>query len=170
MTAAMPAALGLFALLALSGCSDQATAPAPPPGDGLQTAAVTATAAPVRGVEIRRLALGSKKFILDGTPVSYTVTVRNPGAAIPEVFLQGMVLQAGADRGAGGLNANCGAGDAVLPSGTCSMDWTAVANNDLPGTGTLVPGPAEFVLTLSQGFTTPVVLDEERVRIMLVAP
>ena len=171
MTASLPVrALGMFAVAALAGCSDSTTAPPVGPGDGPQPASLTAAAAPVRTVEIRRLALSSKKFILDGTPIAYKVTIRNPGPDLSEVFLQGMVLQGDADRGAGGLNANCGAGDAVLPSGTCSMEWTATANNDLPGFGTLVPGPAEFVLTLSQGYATPAVLDEVQARIVLVAP
>jgi hypothetical protein len=163
-------ALPFLALTALAGCGDHITAPAPAADDGLNPAAVTAAAAPVRSVEIRKLSMGSKKLIFDGTPVSYTVTVRNPGPDLSEVFLQAMVLQGGAYRGAGGVNANCGAGDAVLPSGTCSIEWTAGADNGNPGDGTLVPGPAEFVLTLSQGFTTPVVLDEVRARIVLVAP
>ena len=171
MSTSLPVrALGLLALTALAGCSDHTTAPAASADAGLRPAAVTAAAAPVRSVEIRKLSLGSKKLIFDGTPVSYTVTVRNPGPDLPEVFLQAMVLQGGAYRGAGGLNANCGGGDAVLPSGTCTMEWTAAADNANPGDGTLVPGPADFVLTLYQGFSAPVALDEVGVRIVLVAP
>jgi hypothetical protein len=171
MTAVLPVrTLALLALTALAGCGDHITAPAPAADDGLNPAAVTAAAAPVRSVEIRKLSMGSKKLTLDGTAVPYTVTLRNPGAELQEVFLQGMVLQAGADRGAGGVYVLCGAAPGVLPSGTCSMEWTASVDNNLPGTGTLVPGPAEFVLTLWQGNETTVALDEVRVRIMLVAP
>jgi hypothetical protein len=171
MTAVLPVrVLGLLALTALAGCSDHTTAPVPPADEGLQPAAVTAAAAPVRSVEIRRLSLGSKKLRLDGTAVPYTVTLRNPGAELQNVFLQGMVLQGGADRGAGGVYVLCGADFGVLPSGTCSLDWSASVDNNLPGTGTLVPGPAEFALTLWQGNETSVALDEVRVRITLVAP
>ena len=171
MTAVLPVrAIGVFALAALAGCSDHTTAPVPVNDDGLQPAAVTAAAAPVRPVEIRKLSMSSKKMSLDGTGVPYTVTLRNPGAELQEVFLQGIVLQEGADRGAGGIYVLCGADFGVLPSGTCAVEWTAGVSNDLPGTGTLVPGPAEFVLTLFQGNAATVALDEVRVKITLVAP
>ena len=171
MTAVLPVrTLGVLAFAALAGCSDHTTGPVPAADDGLQPAAVTAAAAPVRSVEIRKLTMSSKRLRLDGTSVSYTATLRNPDAELQNVFLQGMVLQGGADRGAGGVYVLCGAGVGVLPSGTCAVDWTASVDNSLPGTGTLVPGPAEFVLTLWQGNETSVALDEVRVRITLVAP
>lgn len=133
--------------------------------------AVEPAAAGTRTATIRRLVLSSKTIILDATPVPYAVTIRNPNRTeMTEVFLQGEIVQAGGYRGAGGFNVDCGAGQAVLPAGTCTLDFTVGTSNGSAGEGTLVPGPAEFVLTLYQGFATPVPQDVQRVRVTLVNP
>ena len=58
---------------------------------------------------------------------------------------------------------------------TMSEVWYQVmieqgANNELPGDGTLVPGPANLVLRLSRGFEAPVLQDVVTMRVVLVAP
>ncbi len=164
---------GRFGLIGLALLVTAACAEPTGPGtrDEALAFAVEPTAAGARTAAIRRLSLSSRTVILDATPVPYTVTMRNPTLiAMPEMFLQGEIVQAGGYRGAGGINVECGAGQGILPAGTCTMEWTVATSNESGGEGTLVPGSAEFVLTLYQGFSNPVAQDVARARVTLVAP
>ena len=121
--------------------------------------------------QVRKLQLSSRTLVLDGTPVPYVVRLLNPtNETMSEVWYQVMIEQGANNRGGGGSNANCTTTSAELPPGTCDMEFGTSANNELPGDGTLVPGPANLVLTLHRGFAAPVVQDVETVRVVLVAP
>lgn len=148
---------------------------AEPTGPGAPSQTIAAALEPAavgpRAASIRRLSLESKTIVLDGTAVPYTVTLRNPNRTeMIETFLQAEVVQGSSYRGAAGANVDCGAGQAVLPAGTCTMSWLVATSNGAAGEGTLVPGPAELVLTLWQGFSTPVAQDVVRVRVTLENP
>lgn len=120
---------------------------------------------------VRKLQLSSRNLILDGTPVPYVVKLHNPtNETMSEVWYQVIIEQGANYRGGGGSNANCTTVSADLPPGTCTMDFTTSVNNELPGEGTMVPGPANLVLTLSRGFEAPVVQDVVTLRVVLVAP
>lgn len=157
-----------LAILGVIACADP-TGPGAPAGT-IATAIEPAAVGP-RTASSRRLSLESKTIVLDGTAVPYTVTLRDPNRIeMVETFLQAEVVQGSSYRGAAGANVDCGAGQGVLPAGTCTMSWLVATSNGAAGEGTLVPGPAELVLTLWQGFTVPVAQDVVRVRVTLVNP
>jgi hypothetical protein len=157
-----------LAVLASVACAEP-TSPGAPAQD--IAAAVEPAAVGPRTASIRRLSLDSKTIILDATPVPYTVTLRNPNRTeMTETFLQAEVIQGSSYRGAGGINVECGAGDAVLPAGNCTMEWLVATSHEGGGEGTMVPGPAELVVTLYQGFLNPVAQDAIRIRVTLANP
>jgi hypothetical protein len=107
---------------------------------------------------------------IGGPSVNYGFTATNPTAEpIDNILFQGLVLQAGVEQPAGGLIANCPTADGILPPGTCTMSFTALAANGA-GIGTLQPGAAEFVLILydTSGFP-PTELHRVTVPITLVS-
>ena len=120
---------------------------------------------------ITELALDALTLAIGGAGVPYVVTISNPGPQLNEVFIQGEMLQNGNVAGAAGSNLRCPptSANAVLPVGTCTMAWTAVASNQSYDPAPLVPGAATFRLTLYQGFDSPVVLDTRSVAVTLVA-
>ena len=97
-------------------------------------------------VSLENLVLQSTVLTLGVSGIDYTVDIVNTGKQREGVFIQGEVSQGSALRGAGGSDVLCGAGQAVLPRGTCSMLFTAYTSNSAGGTGILVPGPATFIL------------------------
>ena len=71
-------------------------------------------------------------------------------------------------RGAGGFSAQCPAAAGFLPPGTCTMALTVTASNTAGGTGTLVEGPAHFVLRLLRADgVTETELDRKTVEVFL---
>ena len=121
--------------------------------------------------QVRKLQLSSRTLILDGTGVPYVVKLFNPtNQTMSEVWYQVIIEQGANYRGGGGSNANCTAVSADLPPGTCTMDFGTSVNNELPGDGTMVPGPANLVLTLHRGYEAPVVQDVVTLREVLAAP
>jgi len=110
-----------------------------------------------------------------GISVDYTVQLQNPGLPLSDILLQGEINQGAVTHGAGGFSINCGSGLGVLPTtgtGTCSLQFTAIASNTAGGGGTLVPGPANFVLRM---YRAPVggpltELDSKTVAVTLVSP
>ncbi len=97
-------------------------------------------------VSLQNLVLQGTVLTLGVSGIDYTVDIVNTGKQREGVFIQGEVSQGSALRGAGGSNLLCGAGDAVLPRGTCHMSFIVFTSNTAGGTGTLVPGPATFIL------------------------
>jgi len=127
----------------------------------------TFTATGVPGVQLVSVLLNSTTLIIGGPNVSYTATVINgTGTTLSSVVLQGFVDQGGTSRAAGGVVALCGAGDGVLPPGTCSFTFSTLASNTTAGTGLLLPGAATARFQLLQGNT---VLDTFTVPVTLVA-
>ena len=166
-----PRCVALMSSLAVIACSGESVPTAPVDAGSARFAEVAPFARPEPLAQVRKLQLASRSLVLDGTPVPYTLKLRNAsGASMQEVWYQIIIEQGENYRGGGGSNAICGGASAELPVGTCEMDATTSVDNSLPGEGTMVPGPAEVVLTLSRGFTTPEVQDVARVRVTLVAP
>ena len=120
---------------------------------------------------ITSLELDSPILAIGGAGVPYDVIISNPGSQLNEVFIQGEMLQNDNLAGAAGSNVLCPptSANAVLPVGTCMMEWIAVASNQSYGPAPLVPGAATFRLTLYQGFESPVVLDTRSIAVTLVA-
>lgn len=157
--------------LAAIACSAE-SGPTGPDGS-LAPQLVQAQAAPSKSVlaQVRKLQLSSRSMVLDGTSVPYVVKLFNPtNETMSEVWYQVIIEQGANYRGGGGSNANCTDVSADLPPGTCTMDFSTLVNNELPGEGTMVPGPANLVLTLSRGFEPSVVQDVVTLRVVLVAP
>ena len=129
---------------------------------------VTLVAGPV---EITNLTLSTTTLAIGGANVPYNVTISNPNSQLSEVFIQGEMIQNGNVAGAGGSDVLCppSSADAVLPTGACTMAFTAAASNQSYNPAPLMPGTATFKLTLYRGFTSPVVLDTKSVDVTLVA-
>jgi len=119
---------------------------------------------------ISALTLSSSTLPIDGPSVTWTATLENPSNAIQNAGLDGTIVQGATRRSAGGLTITCKSSFGVLQPGTCTVSWTAIANNGSGGTGTLVPGPATLELQLfyrtSSGFVT---LDTRTVAVTLVS-
>src|SRR3989449_1870569 len=115
------------------------------------------TAAGIAGIDLVSVVLGSTTLVIDGVGVAvpYTATVVNgTDQTLSSVVLQGWIDQGGASRAAGGLVVVCGAGDGVLPPGTCIFVFPGVASNARGGRGRLVGGPATARFQLLQGGET----------------
>jgi hypothetical protein len=161
----------VFSALAAIACTGESIPTGPDGSSTPQFAEAQVAASKSTLAQVRKLQLSSRSIILDGTAVPYTVKLFNPTSeTMSEVWYQVIIEQGANYRGGGGSNANCTTVSADLPPGTCTMDFGTSANNELPGEGTLVPGPADLVLTLHRGYATPVVQDVETVRVILVAP
>ncbi|HET7372838.1 MAG TPA: hypothetical protein VFJ20_05610, partial [Gemmatimonadaceae bacterium] len=134
------------------------------------TKSVPITIAP-NALSITSLQLESTTITI-GSQVNYTVTVYNPtNTNLSTVLVQGEMIQGSTDRGAGGTNVVCGAGSGVLPPGSCTFQFIALASNTAGGTGTLVPGDATFRLTLYvYDGTTTTAYDVKNVAVTLVSP
>jgi hypothetical protein len=99
---------------------------------------------------ITTLTLTPTTLVIGGAPANYTATLNNPGPALSGVLLQGIMVQGTTRRAAGGLSVTCGGGIGVLPTGSCTINFSAVASNTTGGSGTLVPGAGVFELSLIQ--------------------
>lgn len=113
----------------------------------------------------------TSELIIDGPNVTYLAELSNPtGTALGEAFVQGLIEQGDQSFGAGGVNVLCAPdfADAVLPTGTCEVEWSARAVRDASGNGP-APGPAQFVLILYQGFGPTVELDRFSVPVTIAA-
>lgn len=126
------------------------------------------TVVPV-GVDLVSVALSSTTLTIGGPNIPYEATVANgTGGTLSDVFIQAYVEQGEASRAAGGVVVLCGAGNGVLPPGTCSFSFTTIASNATAGTGTLVPGSATVRFELRQG--TETVHDVLTIPVTLVSP
>ncbi len=115
-------------------------------GTVLETKTVAVTLAP-NTPGIAALSPSSQTVFL-GSSITYTATLRNPGASLSNVVLQGWINQGTARRAAGGSMVMCGAGVGVLPNGSFNVSGSIVASNTTGGAGTLVDGAATFELQL----------------------
>jgi hypothetical protein len=147
------ATLGLLlAGLAFGACTDQSQPTAVP--DGVD-AAVSAAASPnSQKVSVKKMQLSVNTLRIDGPSVSGDVTIGNTGLAIPSgVVVRAEIIQGATSRRALNTPTQCSPapGDAgKLPTGTCEMTFNASASNSAPGTGSLAPGSATFVLHVIQ--------------------
>jgi hypothetical protein len=98
---------------------------------------------------IQSLTLSAGPITIDGPSVSYSAAVKNPGASVSNVVLQGFMSQGTTQHAAGGFSVDCGAGIGVLPTGVFTQAGSlGASSNPISGSGTFVPGPATFLLQL----------------------
>jgi hypothetical protein len=123
---------------------------------------------------IASLVLESTSILIGGER-NYTAQIQNPGFPMSDVFVQGLMLQDSESgevmKGAGGTSLLCGGAVGDLPTGTCTIQFTAAASSDAQG-GALQPGLARFVLYLykSNGIdVAPTELDVKTVEVTLVS-
>lgn len=129
----------------------------------------TLTVAPAGPPFIASVVLNPTTLVIGGPDATSTVTLQNPGSSVENITLQGSIVQGATTRSAGSAAAFCGSGTGILPNGTCTMTFGALAFNGLPGTGTLVPGDASYVLNLRQRVPPFTVMDSETIPITLTA-
>jgi hypothetical protein len=89
-----------------------------------------------------------------GSAPSYAATLRNPGAPLSNVILQGWINQGTVRNAAGGTMVFI-TGQAVgaLPSGMFNVAGSISVSNTSAGSGTLVAGPATFELQMTMNGT-----------------
>lgn len=124
---------------------------------------------------ISSLVLASTSIVI-GSQTDYTAQIQNYGFPLTDVFIQGEMVQETESgtvvKGAGGTVLTCGSSLGALPTGTCTMQFTAAALGDAQG-GAFVPGLAHFVLHLYQSNgidVEPTELDVKNVEVTLVSP
>ena len=122
----------LVALIAVQACSADSTSIAPP-------------------VQIPSLVLSRTQLAIEGDSIRYTATVDNPGSTRSTVSFSGFFVQGTTRREAGTVSVSCGFSPGVLGKGNCTISGSAVASNASGGSGTLVPGDANFELDLKEG-------------------
>lgn len=111
--------------------------------------------------------LSSTSLQIGGPNVPYSATIVNTGSLLSTMGIQGWMVQGNTRRAANGVVLLCpGAAQGELPFGTCTVNWTAGTSNSAAGVGTLVPGPATFVLDLQQG-TAQTVVNSKSVPVLL---
>ena len=86
--------------------------------------------------------------LIEGESVAYTTTLKNVGASMSGLALQGTIVQGSAHRFAGGGALSCTTTSGVLPNGTCTFAGQLTATNNTAGDGTLVTGSATFQVQL----------------------
>lgn len=119
-------------------------------------------------VDLVSVDLTSTDLTIEGVSTPYTVSIDNgTGSSLSDVGIQTWIDQGTASRAAGGVVALCGAGNGVLPRGTCRFGFSLNASNNNDGTGTLDPGSATARFQLLQGST---VLDTFTITVTLAAP
>ena len=98
---------------------------------------------------IQSLTPDTTPVTIDGPFISYSAVVKNPGASVANVVLQGSLSQGTTQHAAGGATIDCGAGSGVLPTGIFTVGGSlGASSNPNSGSGTFVPGPATFLLQL----------------------
>ena len=118
---------------------------------------------------ISAVTLSSSTVVLNGPFVPYTATFKDPGPGLPNVDIQGLIVQGTSQRDAGRAPVDCGIGVGALPTGTCTFSFQLTASNSNGlRHGTLVLGPATFVLQLRNALTGAV-FDTKTVGITLVS-
>jgi len=118
-------------------------------GTLLQTVTTTLTISHSGGcLRPERAALSPTTLEIGGLEGTATVTVENDNMApVSDLVVQGWIVQGTARRAAGN------SAPFTCASGSCVQQFNFVANNDFPGTGTLVCGSATAEFDLMQGDT-----------------
>ncbi|HEX6049932.1 MAG TPA: hypothetical protein VFZ21_11715 [Gemmatimonadaceae bacterium] len=154
MQARHRSALLLFlAGLAAGACTEQTLPTAIPDG---ASAAVAAAAGPnSQKVKVKMMQLSSNTLRIEGPSVGGQVSIGNSGLAISsDVVVRADITQGDASRQALDAPVQCSSapGEAgKLPTGTCTMTFSAAVSNAAPGSGpALAPGPATFTLRVIQ--------------------
>ena len=86
--------------------------------------------------------------LIEGASVPYTATLKNVGASVSGLALQGTIVQGSAHRFADGGALSCTTTSGVLPNGTCTFAGQLTATNNTAGDGTLISGSATFQVQL----------------------
>lgn len=107
---------------------------------------------------ITSVVLDSYEIPIEGGTL-YTAILENPGPSMTGLILQGEMFQGSTVRAAGGHTVG------TLASGTSTRNGGVSASNQNTGNGTLVPGPATYVLALIDGSGTT--LDSESIPVTL---
>jgi len=142
----------LVGLVAVQACSPDSGSTAP----RLQTPSF----------DTSRFVLSRTQLAIEGASITYTATVNNPGSAVSTVSATGFFIQGTTRREAGTVSLSCGLSPGVLGTGSCTISSSAVASNAGSGSGTLVPGDANFELELKEGAT---VVSTQSVPVALVS-
>jgi hypothetical protein len=122
-------------------------------------------------ISVTTIVLASSIIAINNPGTTYSITMKNTDGSASLIFVQAVMEQGTTSRASGGANVLCGAGNGVLPHGSCTMDnRTAFADEFAGGTGTFAPGPATLIVTLNQfDGTTTTVLDSQSIPVTLVA-
>jgi hypothetical protein len=113
---------------------------------------------------------------IEGSALPFGLTIDNHNGYLQWVILRARITQGTASRDAGELEPDCGGTPGDVESGVCSFTMPLAASNAVPGSGTLVPGPATVQLDLQlyegSGGTGELieVLDTAQFSTTLVAP
>lgn len=131
--------------------------------DVSQPLAPDTTEAPQAGVQpdarpgapaISSIDLGNDTLVISGMMQLVPVTVTNPGrTALKDVAVQAVITQPGGSRPVASSPVGCpGSAPGVLPAGaTCVVQLAVTISNLVAGTGTLVPGAAQFETRMVAG-------------------
>ena len=125
--------------------------------NGTVVSQLTVPVSIMTGASITGLSLApgtSDTLLLEGSSAAYTTTLRNTGASLSGISIQGWISQGTARRFAGGRPVSCGSSSGVLPNGSCTVSSQVAASNNTAGSGTLSTGTATFELQLVDGTGT----------------
>jgi hypothetical protein len=161
------------ALVAAGACGDQRTPTVPLAASDAPSEIQSGNG---KTVKLKSLQLSANTLRIDGPAVTAAIVIGNPNVAYQSgISVRADIAQPAARRRAFDVPTQCLPGDppGFLANGECSMSITATASNgpDGPnGVGTLVPGSAEFVVSVIQTTNgTEVELATKSVTVNLVA-
>jgi len=122
-------------------------------------------------ISIAAIVLASSTIAINNPGTTYSITMKNTDGPGSLIVVQAVMEQGTTSRASGGANVQCGAGNGVLPHGSCTLDnRPAFADEFVGGTGTFAPGPATLIITLNQfDGTTTTELDSRSIPVTLVA-
>jgi hypothetical protein len=161
------------ALVAAGACGDQRTPTVPLAASDTPSEIQSGNG---KTVKLKSLQLSANTLRIDGPAVTAAIVIGNPNPAYQSgISVRADIAQPAARRRAFDVPTQCLPGDppGFLASGECSMTIPATASNgpDGPnGVGTLIPGSAEFVVSVIQTTNgTEVELATKSVTVNLVA-
>ena len=128
-----------------------------------KTVPVTLMSKPTPTVSV---SLGSNVLTVGGASEQLTATIQNPGPSVSNVSATCEITQGTANRYASATLYRFGSDSGVLANGTSTISGQLVASNNLPGQGTLVPGPATMEFTV---YSNSTVLATQTVQVNLVS-
>jgi hypothetical protein len=165
--------MAAVALVAAGACGDQRSPTVPL---AASDAPSEIQAGNGKTVKLKSLQLSANTLRIDGPAVTAAIVIGNPNVAYQSgISVRADIAQPAARRRAFNVPTQCLPGDTpgFLPNGECSMSIPATASNgpDGPnGVGTLIPGSAEFIVSVIQTTGgTEVELATKSVTVNLVA-